>query len=245
MLTFYLVANDTSPGNRTPCSFHLEASLNMVLQAMRGTRHYWYLKKSDLNCMFRKNFCHTQLLRIKVPRHHWLPEEGKRCLFKLQHIEAVHWGPSIWSFLQSFTDCGAVLGKVDYYYWQACGTPHYCGSNGVDLSLTCDGTPHGMLDPELHRLVTKYQAHKCIKYCRSNASMARHSSQAAGSPGIPAAVPYCTMFSRRERKCVSFSTMSQRGWLMTLILMLWKANMDIVATESSLILAHCLSTLCN
>ena len=81
---------------------------------------------------------------------------------------------------------GSVLGTVDHYYWkkeyQARGAPHYhillwiCDApvigqdppevvlRWIEERITCH-IPDKDLCPELHRLVTKYQLHKCSSYC--------------------------------------------------------------------------------
>ena len=82
---------------------------------------------------------------------------------------------------------GAVLGTVDHFYWkkeyQARGAPHYhillwirdapvIGQDDPDEVLswiqkriTCH-IPDEKTNPDLHRLVTRYQMHKCSAYCK-------------------------------------------------------------------------------
>ena len=82
---------------------------------------------------------------------------------------------------------GGVLGKVAHYFYkkeyQARGAPHYhillwiegapvAGKDHDDVVLrwiqeriTCR-IPEEASNPELHQLVTKYQYHKCNKYCQ-------------------------------------------------------------------------------
>ena len=82
---------------------------------------------------------------------------------------------------------GEVLGKVEHFYWkkeyQARGAPHYhvllwigdapvIGQDDPDRVLAwiqeriaCH-LPDKESDPELHRLLTCYQTHKCSVYCK-------------------------------------------------------------------------------
>ena len=91
------------------------------------------------------------------------------------------------AFFRIIIQKGAVLGTVDHFYWkkeyQARGAPHYhillwirdAPVIGLDESckilswleerITCQ-IPDKRSDPKLHRLVTKYQMHKCSKYCK-------------------------------------------------------------------------------
>lgn len=82
---------------------------------------------------------------------------------------------------------GEVLGKVDHFYWkkeyQACGAPHYHVLLWIrDAPIICKDDPDQVLawiqdritchipdkdsNPELHELVTRYQLHKCSRYCK-------------------------------------------------------------------------------
>ena len=36
------------------CNEHIEANLSTMFQSVRGTKQFWFLKKSDLNCMIRE-----------------------------------------------------------------------------------------------------------------------------------------------------------------------------------------------
>ena len=86
---------------------------------------------------------------------------------------------------------GEVLGKVDHFYWkkeyQARGAPHYHVLlwiqdapairqddpdkvlSWIQGRITCQ-VPDKETSPELHRLVTRYQMHKCSAYCRRKRS---------------------------------------------------------------------------
>ena len=83
---------------------------------------------------------------------------------------------------------GQVLGEVSHYFWkkeyQARGAPHYHvllwikdapiikdGSNNDKVldwiqNITTCQIPDEKASPELHRLVTKFQMHKCSSYCK-------------------------------------------------------------------------------
>ena len=92
---------------------------------------------------------------------------------------------------------GEVLGKVDHFYWkkeyQAHGAPHYhvllwirdapvIGRDDPDQVLawiqdriTCH-IPDKDSNPELHGLVTRYQLHKCSKYCKWQKKCGKHTT---------------------------------------------------------------------
>ena len=92
-----------------------------------------------------------------------------------------------WDFFQTVILKGKVLGHVLHYFYkkeyQARGAPHYhmilwiegaptAGSDDPEVVLhwiqniiTCR-IPEEESNPQLHQLVTKYQYHKCSKYCQ-------------------------------------------------------------------------------
>ena len=87
---------------------------------------------------------------------------------------------------------GAVLGEVTHSFWkkeyQSRGAPHYhvllwikdapvigvdpehVVTAWIDKRISCH-IPDEKSSPKLHRLVTKYQMHKCSNYCRHKKSM--------------------------------------------------------------------------
>ena len=119
----------------------------------------------------------------------------------------------------------------------------------IDKRITCH-IPDEKNNPDLHRFVTRYQMHKCSAYCKRR--------RKCGSTfitrcrfGFPRQVCESTTLN-----CVEDSLKScQKIYQLTrsdlevrvndynpLILMLWKANMDIqFVAESSLALAHYVS----
>ena len=91
------------------------------------------------------------------------------------------------AFFQKVIVRGGVLGDIDHFYWkkeyQARGAPHYhallwirnvpvIGQDDpatvlswIEESITCH-IPDEEKNPELNRLVTRYQMHKCSAYCK-------------------------------------------------------------------------------
>ena len=265
---------------------HLESSLSTVLQSVRGTKHYWYLKKSDLNCMFRNWGSPTFFVTLSCSEYE--SADITEYLRKVNQVPSSYsisklctedpvsvsrkFSSKFHSFFQTVLLKGEVLGKVDHYYWkkeyQARGAPHYhmlLWINGAPVIgrddpkkviawmehyMTCH-IPDSKTDPELHRLVTKYQAHKCSRYCRRRR---RHGKTF---------VTYCKFGFPRET-CDSTTLHNVQDRLKKrkriyelqrneserrindynpLMLLLWKANMDIqFVSESSLALAHYLSS---
>ena len=84
-----------------------------------------------------------------------------------------------------------VLGKIDHFYWkkeyQVCGAPLYhvlawirdapvIGKDDPDKlawiqeRITCH-IPDKNSSPDLYKLVTRYQLHKCSSYCKRRKKM--------------------------------------------------------------------------
>ena len=163
---------------------------------------------------------------------------------------------------------GSVLGIVEHFYfkkeYQMRGAPHYHAllwiqgapvigkSNPKDVlawiqeRITCK-IPDATLNPELHALVTKYQMHKCTDYCKRRRKLKSGfiTTCRFGFPrdctdiAVLNPVEEC-LKSRKKIYCLSRSVQECRvNDYNPLILLLWKANMDIQFTaESSLTLAH-------
>ena len=91
------------------------------------------------------------------------------------------------SFFRTMLLKGKVLGEVEHFYrkreYQARGAPHFhvllwindapvIGRDSADKVLLwiqeriCCSIPDAKSCPELHRLVTRYQLHKCTEYCK-------------------------------------------------------------------------------
>ena len=163
---------------------------------------------------------------------------------------------------------GSVLGIVEHFYfkkeYQMRGAPHYHAllwiqsapvigkSNPKDVlawiqeRITCK-VPDATLNPELHALVTKYQMHKCTDYCKRRRKLKSGfiTTCRFGFPrdctdiAVLNPVEEC-LKSRKKIYCLPRSVQECRvNDYNPLILLLWKANMDIQFTaESSLTLAH-------
>ena len=166
---------------------------------------------------------------------------------------------------------GAVLGQVDHFYWkkeyQARGAPHYhvllwirnapvIGQDEPDeilawpqARITCC-IPDVKSDPDLHRLVTRYQMHKCSAYykrrwrcgstfiTRCRFGFPRQACQNATLHCVEEAVKSRKRIYKLPRSDVEVRVNDYNP----LLLMLWKANIDIqYVAESSLALAHYVS----
>ena len=163
---------------------------------------------------------------------------------------------------------GSVLGIVEHFYfkkeYQMRGAPHYhallwiqgapvIGKSDptevlawIQERITCK-IPDATLNLELHALVTKYQMHKCTDYCKRRRKLKSGfiTTCRFGFPrdctdiAVLNPVEEC-LKSRKKIYCLPRSVQECRvNDYNPLILLLWKANMDIQFTaESSLTLAH-------
>ena len=163
---------------------------------------------------------------------------------------------------------GAVLGEVTHSFWkkeyQSRGAPHYhvllwikdapvigvdpehVVTEWINKRISCH-IPDEKGSPELHRLVTKYQLHKCSNYCRHKkkygSAYVTHCKF-----GFPREVVDETVLNNVEDSLKSRSKVYhlQRSLgeervndYNPLLLYLWKANLDIqYVADSSLALAH-------
>jgi hypothetical protein len=163
---------------------------------------------------------------------------------------------------------GQAQGKVAHYFYkkeyQARGTPHYhillwiegapvAGKDDdvvlqwIQERITCH-IPEEASNPELHRLVTKYQYHKCNNYCRHKKKV-RSTFITHCRFGFPRrtresanllSVEECMKLSHRKIYNLPRSPEEIRiNNYNPLLLMLWKANMDLqYIGESSLAIAQ-------
>ena len=158
--------------------------------------------------------------------------------------------------------------KVSHFFWkkeyQSRGAPHYhvivwiedAPVIGWDTpedelkwikSRICCKIPDEKANPEVHRLVTKYQLHKCSDYCKRK-SKYETAYVTKCKFGFPRGVS-----EEGELKCIDDSLRSKSKIYVLLrsenevrvkdynplLLLLWKANMDIqYISESSLALAQ-------
>ena len=162
-----------------------------------------------------------------------------------------------------------VKGKVEHFYWkkeyQARGAPNYhvllwigdapvIGRDDPEKVLpwiqervTCH-IPDKESDPELHRLVTRYQTHKCSAYCKRRQKCASNMFVTRCRFGFPRQVCENAKLNSVQDSLKSRNRIYQRRRTESevrvndynpLLLMLWKANIDVqFVAESSLALAH-------
>ena len=277
--------------NQVACSDEqLEGNLCTMLQSVRGTKQYWFLRHSELKCMIRDFGPPTLFLTFScaeyesidiatyLKRVNGIPESTKRSIGKLCTEDPLSVSRQFSSKFHSLFQCvilkGQVLGKVAQFYWkkeyEARGAPHYhvllwiegapmIGRDSPEQVLawtedriTCH-IPDKVSNPELHRLVTRYQMHKCSNYCKRKTKFAK------GKNGF---VTRCKFNFPREA-CVSSKlnpveeSLKARNKIYQLarlelevrfndynpfLLYVWKANIDIqFVAESSLALAHYVS----
>ena len=188
---------------------HLEANLSTMLQSVRGTKQYWFLRPSELKCMIREWGSPTLFLTFGCAEY-----ESPDITEFLRRVNDVSSGYNIGklctevpisvfrqfslkfhAFFRIVLLKGEVLGKVDHFYWkkeyQAHGAPHYhvllwiqdapvIGRDDPDQVLACIQDritchiPDKNCNPELHGLVTRYQLHKCSKYCKQRKKCGKH-----------------------------------------------------------------------
>ena len=121
----------------------MEANLSTVLQSVRGTKQFWFLKKSDVMAMIREFGSPALFLTLSCAEYQ--SADIERYLRKVNEVpESYPIGrlcteDSIsvsQNFSQKFRDFfntvllqGQVLGEVSHYFWkkeyQSRGAPHY------------------------------------------------------------------------------------------------------------------------
>ena len=177
----------------------LETSLSTVFQSVRGSKQYWFLRSSELNCMVREFGAPTLFMTFSCAEYenpeianylhkvNDVPENypiGKLCCEDPVSVSR-KFSQKFHSFFNTVIVKGQVLGHVSHHFikkeYQARGAPHFhmvlwiqdaptIGndhpdqiSNWVEERITCR-IPDQERNPELHKLVTKYQMHKCSSY---------------------------------------------------------------------------------
>ena len=164
-----------------------------------------------------------------------------------------------------------MLGIVDHFYWkkeyQARGAPHFhillwirdapvIGRDDPEKVLSwiqeriCCRIRDEKSDRELHRLVTRYQMHKCSAYCKRRRKLGstfvtrcrfqfpRQACEAASLNSVEDSLKsrkklYNLPRTEKEERVNDYSP---------LLLLLWKANMDLLFTaEALLAIAHYVS----
>ena len=180
---------------------HLEAHLCTMLQSVRGTKQYWFLRHSELKCMIREWGSPTLFLTFSCAEYE--SPDITEFLMKVNNVPPSYnigklcvkdpisvsrkFSLKFHAFFLKVLINGEVLGKVDHFYWkkeyQNHGAPHYHVLlwirdapvidrdepehvlKWIQERITCH-IPDKDGSPELHRLVTRYQLHKCSKYCK-------------------------------------------------------------------------------
>ena len=122
---------------------HLEANLSTMLQSVRGTKQYWFLRKSELRCMIREWGSPTLFLTFSCSEYEspdiisYLRQvndvppsynAGKLCTEDPVSVSR-KFSMKFHAFFQTVLKKGEVLGTVNHFYWkkeyQARGAPHY------------------------------------------------------------------------------------------------------------------------
>ena len=122
---------------------HLEANLCTMLQSVRGTKQYWFVRKSELRCMIREWGSPTFFLTFSCAEYESpdianylrkvndVPPSyniGRLCTEDLISVSR-KFSMKFHSFFRTVLMKGEILGTVDHFYWkkeyQARGAPHY------------------------------------------------------------------------------------------------------------------------
>ena len=265
---------------------HLEANLSTMLQSVRGTKQYWFIRQSELRCMIREWGSPTLFLTFSCAEYEspditeYLRrvndvsasyDIGKLCIEDPISVSR-KFSLKFHAFFHTVLVKGEVLGKVEHFYWkkeyQARGAPHYhvllrigdapvIGRDDPDRVLawiqeriTCH-LPDKESDPELHRLVTRYQTHKYSAYCKRKQRCASNTFITRCRFGFPRQVCESAKLNSVQDSLKSRNRIYQLRRTESevrvndynpLLLMLWKANIDVqFVAESSLALAHYVS----
>ena len=264
----------------------LEARLTTMLQSVRSTKQFWFLRHSELKCMIREWGSPTLFLTFSCAEYESpditeflrkvndVPPSyniGKLCVEDPVSVSR-KFSLKFHAFFNKVILKGQVLGTVDHFYWkkeyQNRGAPHYHVLLWIrDAPVIDRDDPEKVLDwiqdritchipdeqgsPELHRLVTRYQLHKCSKYCRRWKRCGKTAFITRCKFGFPRPVcetaqlnPVQESLKSRNRiyQLVRTEAETRVNDYNPLLLMLWKANIDIqFVAEASLALAHYVS----
>ena len=247
----------------------LETSLSTVFQSVRGSKQYWFLRSSELNCMVWEFGAPTLFMTFSCAEYenpeianylhkvNDVPENypiGKLCCEDPVSVSR-KFSPKFHSFFNTVIVKGQVLGHVSHHFikeYQARGAPHFhmvlwiqdaptIGNdhpeqiaNWVEERITCR-IPDQERNPELHKLVTKYQMHKCSSYCKrrkkfGSAFVTRCKFDFLRPVSESFTVNDVEDSLKSKRKIYQLARAEQDTRVNDynpLLLMLWKANMDI------------------
>ena len=263
----------------------IEANLGTVLQSVRGTKQFWFLKKSNVMAMVREYGPPTFFLTFSCVEY--CSPDIDAYLRKVNEVSEKYptnkpctEDPISVSrkFSQKFRDFfttvllnGQVLGEVTHHFWkkeyQARGAPHYHvllwikGAPVIGKYLSADDEtvlswiqkritchiPDEKTSPELHYLVTKFQVHACSKYCKrtkkyGNAFVTKCKfgfPRDTTEQGVLNPVQESLKLHNKIYALPRAPGEERVNDYNPLLLLLWKANMDIqFISESSLALAY-------
>ena len=122
---------------------HIEANLCTMLQSVRGTKQYWFLRQSELKCIIREWGSPTLFLTFSYAEYE--SPEITEYLRRVNNVSSSYnigrlctedpisvsrkFSLKFHAFFRKVILNGEVLGKVDHFYWkkeyQARGAPHY------------------------------------------------------------------------------------------------------------------------
>ena len=179
----------------------VEANLQTMFQSVRGSKQFWFLRRSEVLCMIREHGSPSLFLTLSCAEYD--SPEISTYLHKVNDVSESYpigklctedpisvtrkFEQKFHEFFSTVILKGEVLGKVNHYFvkkeYQAQGAPHYHlllwidgapvigRDSNIDVlhwiqqRITCR-IPDEKTNPELHRLVVKYQSHKCSGYCK-------------------------------------------------------------------------------
>ena len=259
-----------------------EANLLTVLQSVRGSKQFWFLKKSDLNCMIREYGPPTLFLTFSCAEYdspdiaaylrkvNDVPDNypiGRLCSEDPISVSR-KFSKKFHDFFNEVILKGKVLGTITNFYWkkeyQSCGAPHYhvllwvenapvIGINSdsavlewIQKRITCR-IPDERSNPDLHRLVTKYQLHKCSGYCKRKVKVGGVFITRCkfGFPRLETddakinSVEDCLKSRNKIYNLARSFSETRVNDYNPVLLSLWRANIDIqFVSEDSLALAH-------
>ena len=122
---------------------HLESHLCTMLQSVRGTKQYWFIRHSELKCMIREWGSPTLFLTFSCAEYE--SPDITEYLMKVNNVPPSYnigklcvedpisvsrkFSLKFHAFIHKIIIKGEVLGKVDHFYWkkeyQNRGAPHY------------------------------------------------------------------------------------------------------------------------
>ena len=118
---------------------HLEANLYTMLQSVRGTKQYWFLRQSELKCMIWEWGSPTLFLTFSCAEYE--SPDIANFLRSVNNVSSSYDIGKLWTedpisvfikfskkfhaFFNTVLMKGGVLSKADHFYWKKGGAPHY------------------------------------------------------------------------------------------------------------------------